>query len=110
MNAGYGINSSRIRLIAIRLNWAGWWWSRRVRLEILTLLPSLHRLCYSLFNRLRLVEAAIPAASLLRWNMFRALLGILEQDGTLAHRSDGISTVSRGREGGRIADDSLFAR
>lgn len=88
-------------------------WSRRVRLEILTLLPSLHRLCYSLFNRLRLVEAAIPAASLLRWNMFRALLGILEQDGTLArsgNRSDGISTVSRGREGGRIADDSLFAR
>lgn len=76
LNAGYGINSSRIRLIAIRLNWAGW--SEGSPRNINPLPPShLHRLCYSLFNRLRLVEAAIPAASLLRSNMFRALLGIL---------------------------------
>lgn len=68
-----------------RFDWigrGGW----RARLEILTLSSpppplSLHRLCYSLFNRLRLVEPAIPAS--FDGICFERCCRYFGQDGTL---------------------------
>lgn len=71
-----------------RFDWigrGGW----RARLEILTLPSppprlSLHRLCYSLFNRLRLVEPAIPAS--FDGICFERCCRYFGQDGTLVPR------------------------
>lgn len=87
-----------------RFDWIGRGWSEGSPRNINPLSP--HRLCYSLFNRLRLVEAAIPAASLLRWNMFRALLGILAR---MERLPTDLMVYRPFPEGGRERDCRWFA-